>query len=295
MWISAMRLRTLPLALSSIVLASLLAYGNGIFRLEIMLLAILTTVLLQILSNLANDYGDGIKGTDNAQRIGPQRALQSGIIQSNEMKWAVIVFAIAAFSSGLVLIFMGLENAPLSHIVFFIALGMAAVWAAVQYTVGKSAYGYKGLGDVFVLIFFGWVGVVGCYYMHGTTLYPNLFLPATSIGLLSMAVLNLNNMRDRESDIQSNKITLAVRLGFEKAKVYHYLLIVGTLVCAIIYSVLHGESAWAYLYLIVSPILIVMMRKVARIQNPREFDPMLKQTALTTLLFAVLFGLGFIL
>lgn len=290
-----MRLRTLPLALSSIILASLLAYGNGIFRLEIMLMAILTTVLLQVLSNLANDYGDGVKGTDNEQRIGPQRALQSGIIQSNEMKWAVIVFAIAAFSSGLVLIFMGLKNAPLSHIVFFIVLGLAAVWAAVQYTVGKRAYGYRGLGDVFVLIFFGWVGVVGSYYMHGTSLYPSLFLPATSIGLLSMAVLNLNNMRDSESDIQANKITLAVRLGFEKAKVYHYLLLGGTLVCAISYSSLHGTSPWAYLYLLVSPILILMARKVAQIQNLRDFDPMLKQTALTTLLFAVLFGLGFIL
>lgn len=290
-----MRLRTLPLALSSIVLASLLAYGNGIFRLEIMLMAILTTVLLQILSNLANDYGDGIKGTDNAQRIGPQRALQSGIIQSNEMKWAVVFFAIAAFSSGLILIFMGLKNAPLSHILFFVGLGLAAVWAAVQYTVGKSAYGYIGLGDVFVLIFFGWVGVVGSYYMHGTTLNPSLFLPATSIGLMSMAVLNLNNMRDRESDMQANKITLAVRLGFEKAKVYHYLLLGGTLICAISYSMLRGESPWSYLYLIVSPILTAMMLKVARIQNPRDFDPMLKQTALTTLLFAVLFGLGFIL
>jgi 1,4-dihydroxy-2-naphthoate polyprenyltransferase len=290
-----MRLRTLPLALSSIILASLLAYSNGIFRLEIMLMAILTTVLLQVLSNLANDYGDGVKGTDNEQRIGPQRALQSGIIQSNEMKWAVIVFAIAAFSSGLVLIFMGLKNAPLSHIVFFIVLGLAAVWAAVQYTVGKRAYGYRGLGDVFVLIFFGWVGVVGSYYMHGTSLYPSLFLPATSIGLLSMAVLNLNNMRDRESDIQANKITLAVRLGFEKAKVYHYLLLGGTLVCAISYSSLHGASTWTYLYLLVIPILILMARKVAQIQNPRDFDPMLKQTALTTLLFAVLFGLGFIL
>lgn len=290
-----MRLRTLPLALSSIILASLLALGNGIFKLEIMLLAIITTVLLQILSNLANDYGDGIKGTDNAQRIGPQRALQSGVIHPNEMKWAVIVFAIAAFSSGLVLIFMGLKNAPLSHILFFIALGLAAVWAAVQYTVGKRAYGYSGLGDVFVLIFFGWVGVVGSYYMHGTTLYPSLFLPATSIGLLSMAVLNLNNMRDRESDTQANKITLAVRLGLEKAKVYHYFLLGGTLVCALLYSMLHGESPWAFLFLIVSPILFLMIRKIAAIQNPREFDPMLKQTALTTLLFALLFGIGFLL
>ena len=222
--ISAARLRTLPLSVAGIITGSAIARREDVegFRNDIFVLALLTTILFQILSNFANDYGDGVKGTDNDQRLGPKRALQSGAITRSELKRVVIITAALSFLSAIALIYaaFGLEN--LGYVLFFLILGALCIVAAIKYTVGKSAYGYRGLGDVFVFVFFGLVSVVGSYFLYRQALPAYIFLPATAIGLLSVAVLNLNNMRDYENDKQSGKHTLVVKMGIELAKLMSY-------------------------------------------------------------------------
>ena len=242
-WIKAFRLRTLPLALSSIIMGSGLAIYLGSYSWIVILLATLTTILLQILSNLANDYGDFQKGTDNDNRLGPERAVQSGEISARQMKTAVIVFAALSLLSGVWLLYASLKEQFMIALVFFV-LGIAAIAAAVKYTVGKNAYGYSGLGDLFVFLFFGLTGVLGTYYLNTLSLTWDVFLPAISIGLLSTGMLNLNNMRDIENDIKSGKHTLASKLGLRKAKYYHAFLVIGAIVSALIFILLQLFSSF---------------------------------------------------
>jgi len=294
-WLSAFRLRTLPLALSSIALGSLLSAFQGTFNWAVMALAITTTIFLQVLSNLANDYGDGIKGTDNENRIGPARAIQSGSISVQSMKRALYLFSALSLVSGLALIWIGLADLNRIYIIGFLALGILAIAAAIKYTVGKTAYGYHGLGDVFVFLFFGITGVLGTYFLHTHTFDPLVLLPAATLGFLSAGVLNLNNMRDRVSDAQSGKRTLVVLLGGKKAKVYHLFLLVGALGCAVVYTLFQEHSLWQWLYLITVPLLLLNAKAVISNQQPAELDPQLKKLALTTLLFALTFGFGLLI
>lgn len=294
-WISAFRLRTLPLAFSSIITGSFLAAAFGDMRWPVLLLALLTTLFLQVLSNLANDYGDGVKGTDNSERIGPQRAIQSGIIQPAEMKKAVILTASLALVSGLALLFAGTRGLSNKEILVFLGLGLGAIAAAVAYTVGSKAYGYMGLGDIFVLIFFGFTGVGGTYYLHTHEWSAALLLPSASVGLLSVAVLNLNNMRDRIPDSRAGKNTLAVRFGDYGSRVYHLLVLSVALILAIVFSLLNGGSELQFIYLIVLAPLVSNVRKVVTFEDPAELDPELKKVALTTFLFSITFGLGLLL
>ena len=300
-WLKAFRLRTLPLAIATILLGNALAYfdlnqsGEQSFSLTILLLAILTTLLLQILSNLANDYGDSQKGADNENRIGPQRAIQSGSISPNAMKNGMIVCAVLAFISGITLIWLATADTNRLAFFGFLLLGMAAIIAALKYTVGKGAYGYMGLGDIFVFIFFGWVGVLGCYWLQTHQFSVLACLPASAIGLLSVGVLNLNNMRDIDNDAAVGKRTIVVKMGSSKAKKYHYFLLIGAMVLSCIYSfsIFNFYSEW--LWLITLPIIGAQIRKVAAIQEPQEFDPLLKQLALTTTLWALLMSIGVVL
>lgn len=294
-WISAFRLRTLPLAFSSVIAGSFLAMAFGEMRWPVLILALLTTLFLQVLSNLANDYGDGVKGTDNAGRIGPQRAIQSGKIKPAEMKKAVIITALLALASGLALLFAGTRGLSSNEIVFFLALGVGAIAAAVAYTVGRKAYGYMGLGDLFVLIFFGFTGVNGTYYLHTHEWSLALLLPSATVGLLSVAVLNLNNMRDRIPDSRAGKITLAVRLGDYGSRLYHLVVLSIALILAIIFSLLNGGSELQFIYLIVLAPLVSNVRKVVTFEDPAELDPELKKVALTTFLFSITFGLGLLI
>jgi len=295
-WISAMRLRTLPLSISGIIVASCLAEYNGVFDLKIFVLAILTTLSYQILSNLANDYGYGVKGTDNDDRIGPQRALQSGAITKEEMFNAIRINILISIvlTVGLVYYSFGSDHFLLA--LLFFGLAGLAVRAAVKYTVGNSAYGYRGRGDIYVFIFFGLVSVIGCYVLYAKQIDHVVILPAISIGLLSTAVLNLNNMRDIISDTKSNKITLAVKLGKENAKKYHYFLVGGAMFCAVLFGVLYYTfSPFSLLFVIAFIPLSLHLSKVNKVSDPKNFDPELKKLALSTVLYSILLGVGYLL
>jgi len=289
-WIQAFRLRTLPLSLSCIAMGGFLAASAGAFRWNIFLLCVLTTIFLQVLSNLANDYGDSVNGADHAGRKGPQRAVQSGAISAAQMKTAVIVFVLLCLSSGisLLLVSFGLDwNALL----FFFGLGVLSILAAIAYTVGKKPYGYAGLGDVSVLIFFGLVGVMGSYYLFTQHVSWREALPALSCGFFSIAVLNVNNIRDIESDRAAGKFSIPVRIGRSSAVSYHWFLLSGGLASAVVYSVLTYHSPWQFLFLLSAPLFL--RNGMAVQQKPsHELDPFLKQMALSTLVFVLLFGAG---
>ncbi|GAA4807809.1 1,4-dihydroxy-2-naphthoate octaprenyltransferase [Litoribaculum gwangyangense] len=294
-WIKAMRLRTLPLSISGIVLATCLAYYNGFFDWRICVLAILTTLSFQILSNLANDYGDGIKGTDNVDRIGPERAIQSGEILPEELFNGIKINVLISIvlSCLLVLIAFGAKYFFLT-LIFFL-LGIASVVAAMKYTIGRNAYGYKGFGDTFVFIFFGLVSVIGCYVLYAKKIDHVTFLPAFTIGLLSVAVLNLNNMRDRLSDEKSNKITLAVLLGEKKVKIYHKLLILMAIILSGLFGILYYTSPYNLIFASAYIPLLIHLKKVNMNKDPKLLDPELKKLALSTFLLAVLMGIGHLL
>ena len=287
-WIQAARLRTLPLSVSGIIVGSAYAYYQGFSDWRIVVLALLTTLGLQVLSNYANDYGDGVKGTD-ANRIGEKRLVAAGIITAEQMKKAVIITAILTFIIALLLIYVafGKENFALSLI--FISLGIGSIGAAIKYTVGKSAYGYSGFGDVFVFIFFGLVSVVGSNFLFTHFIDWKLFLPATAIGLLSVAVLNLNNMRDIENDKIAGKNTLVVKMGLKWAKYYHQIIIVLGMICFMIFAILIETSTLPIL--IINIPIILHMNKVDKSQNYEDFDPELKKVALSTFALSILFWL----
>lgn len=291
-WISAFRLRTLPLAVAGIILGAFMASANGLHHWGITSMAILTAVLLQILSNLANDYGDYTKGTDNENRIGPERAMQSGAINPSQMKNALIFFGILSLISGVTLLGLSFGMNKLVYALIFLAIGIAAIWAAVKYTVGDSAYGYQGLGDLFVFIFFGWVSVVGVYFLHTQSIPLLVFLPASALGLLSAGVLNLNNTRDHINDKASGKNTLAVKLGFENAKKYQVGLLMIAFCLTEIYVFNTAQNGFAQLFLISMIPLGMVAIKTIKTNEPRDLDPLLKIQALSTLLFALTFGIG---
>lgn len=291
-WLSAFRLRTLPLSISGIIVAGSLAAYNGVFKWSIFILALLATLSYQILSNLANDYGDGVKGTDNASRIGPERAIQSGIITPKEMLFAIRINIIICIllTIGLIQVAFGSKHIVLA--LLFLGLGIIAVISAMKYTMGNSAYGYKGLGDIFVFLFFGLVSVIGCYTLFAKQIDHVVFLPAITIGLLSAAVLNLNNMRDIVTDLSANKITLAVKLGAKKAKQYHLFLISSAITISIIYGILYYNSPLNFIFFVAFIPLILHIKKVVKIQTPIEYDPELKKVALSTFFLAVLLAIG---
>jgi 1,4-dihydroxy-2-naphthoate octaprenyltransferase len=294
-WIQAARLRTLPLSLSGIILGSFLAASQDKFNWSICVLAIFTTIGFQVLSNFANDYGDGVKGTDNENRVGPERALQSGAISPKQMLRGIYITVALTLLVALALIYVsfGVENFGYSVLFFF--LGIASIAAAIKYTMGKNAYGYSGLGDVFVFLFFGLLSVVGSEFLYTQELNVLAFLPAISIGLLSAGVLNLNNMRDRASDILSNKNTLVVKLGAVTAKKYHYSLLIFSIVFVVAFTFINYNSPFQLLFLIAFLPIAKHFITVVNNNEPKDLDPELKKLALSTFLFSLLFGLGQIL
>jgi 1,4-dihydroxy-2-naphthoate octaprenyltransferase len=290
-WIQAFRLRTLALALSSIAMGAFLAAFFGGFKWEVSIWAGITTVFLQILSNLANDYGDAQKGTDSEHRIGPERTVQSGKISKQAMRSAIILFVGLSLISGIVLIYYGTLGLDRSVALLFFVLGLSAIAAAILYTVGKKSYGYSGLGDLFVFIFFGLLAVLGTFFLNTQVIRWDILLPAASLGFLSTGVLNLNNLRDIENDQKSGKITIAVRLGIVRAKRYHVLLIAFALLAAILFNLMNLRSYYSLLWIIpLLPIFMIDLVKIYRIEELSLLDPFLKKLALKTLLFVLLFG-----
>jgi 1,4-dihydroxy-2-naphthoate octaprenyltransferase len=286
-----MRLRTLPLALACIMLGAFLAAAAGHLNGLVIVLCVTTAVLLQILSNFANDYGDFQHGADSAERAGPARAVQSGAISAQDMKRAMVITGVLTAVSGLALVIVafGLDALPL---LLFLLLGAAAIWAAFNYTAGKNPYGYAGLGDLFVLIFFGWVGVLGTYFLQAQSIYWELILPATSAGLLAVAVLNVNNIRDIDSDKAAGKITIPVRLGPERARIYHWCLLIMAFVLAGLFCALTYESVWQFLFILATPLLLKNAATVTQTYDPIKLNPMLKQMVFAALIFDFLLGLG---
>jgi 1,4-dihydroxy-2-naphthoate octaprenyltransferase len=298
-WLHAFRLRTLPLAVSSIIVGSALAFENS--RLVaygpdwrmVTGLALLTAILLQILSNLANDLGDHQHGTDNAERVGPQRAVQSGAITPAQMKRAMIICGLLAFVSGctLITVALGLTMQTL----LFLLLGLAAIGAAVKYTFGSNPYGYAGLGDISVFLFFGVVGVCGTFYLHTRMFEPMVLAPAIAFGLLSTGVLNVNNMRDIQNDATSGKRTLVVRMGSATARIYHTSLVLGAVLGLTCFTAFLNAGWTSWLFLLTTPVFLIHLKRVWSTAEPRDLDPQLKVLAMGTFLTALLFSLGLIL
>lgn len=285
----AIRLRTLPLALSSILMGSFLAAFQDQFRLWVFLLAALTTIFLQILSNLANDYGDSIHGADSAEREGPIRAVQSGVISLEEMKKAMFLFGALSLISGLALLYISLQDWKI--FLLFLGLGIAAIIAAVTYTSGSKPYGYVGLGDISVFLFFGLLGVIGTYFLHSLSFDWSVILPAISLGFFSSAVLNINNIRDIKADTKAGKKSIPVRIGRKKAVIYNWALIIGGNISLVMFSITN-ENYGCLVALAVFPMMAIVGNSVATKTEARELDPYLKKMAISTLLWVVAFGIG---
>jgi 1,4-dihydroxy-2-naphthoate octaprenyltransferase len=294
-WIEAARPRTLPLAIASILLGNFLAYAAGKFSFLTAALAILTTLLLQILSNFANDLGDSKNGVDNKNRKVALRAVQTGKISPSEMKNAVILTASLSFISGISLLYFALQYAKPQTIIAFVMLGLLAILAAIAYTVGKKPYGYIGLGDLSVFLFFGWVGTFGTYYLQTEILNYYILIPASGCGFLSVAVLNLNNLRDIENDRKTGKNSIPVRIG----KIYGFyyqktIMLLG--VCTfIIYLMYQGKPIQLSQNIIIMAgwyPLVQIIKQLNSKMTPAQIDPYLKKTALSTLFLIVIFGVS---
>ena len=284
-WILASRLRTLPLSLSGIIIAAAIAIESGFFVALVFVWSLVITVLLQVLSNVANDYGDGIKGTDNEFRIGPKRAMQSGLLSAKDLKQGMsvlVVFTLLAIWR----LFVS-ADLPFLDLIIFMVLGFLALIAAIAYTVGKTPYGYRGWGDVMVFIFFGGVSVIAGSYLYIQTVTATQLLFALSIGLYSTSVLNLNNLRDSESDALSNKMTLVVRMGYNKAIIYHHVLLIGGFVTYVAGVGQIDTNAT----LIALPAALFLRAHLKRVRTAKSasvlLDPELKRIALFTFFSAV--------
>jgi len=293
-WIDAARIRTLPLSVSGILVGSFYAMSQAIFNWKIVIFALATTVCLQVLSNFANDYGDGIKGTDNEDRVGPKRAIQSGAITPQAMKVAIFFMSLLTLLSALSLIYFSFKGKHLLYSLMFFVLGILAIASAIRYTVGKNAYGYRGYGDIFVFIFFGLVSTFGIYFMFSKQIDWLLLLPATAIGFLSVGVLNLNNMRDEASDRKVGKNTIVVKMGGKWAKNYHYFLIISAMVLVVLFAILNNFNFDQYLFLVAYFPLTKHLITVYKNHEPRLLDPELKKLALSTFLLSVLLSLALI-
>jgi 1,4-dihydroxy-2-naphthoate octaprenyltransferase len=295
-WLEAMRLRTLPLAMASSITGAALAWKYSSNFTVVFLLVILTTILLQILSNLANDYGDFKKGTDNEDRIGPERAMQKKDISAFEMKRALIVVTVLTLISGISLLSVSFENI-LTNMWFWImlAIGLGAIWAALSYTMGEKAYGYSGFGDIFVFLFFGLVGVLGSFFLFVQYFFVINLLPAAAIGLFATAVLNLNNMRDHKNDAACGKKTLVVKMGIENAKTYHAGLLLAGWACATGYFVHDFHNVVQLIIFIPAVLFVKNLKQVFDFEDEADLDPELKKIALGTFAFSILFFISQVL
>ncbi|AZB26499.1 MULTISPECIES: 1,4-dihydroxy-2-naphthoate octaprenyltransferase [Chryseobacterium] len=301
-WIKAARLRTLPLSLSGIIMGAFIAKWRlyregGIWDWKIFALALLVTLLYQILSNYANDYGDGVKGTD-AKRINEAeaRAVASGKITAKQMKNAVILFSALSFIATIALLYVAFIPEYMNEFYIFIGLGVASILAAIGYTVGKKPYGYMGLGDVFVFIFFGLVSVCGSYFLFTKTFSWDILLPGTAVGMMSMAVLNLNNMRDIESDKLSGKNSFALRIGFKNAMIYEMILLQLPLILIFAFLGINGflqeQNYYVFIVMILMFPLMKLRRNIMSVKEPKELDQYLKQVGIMTFVMAILTAAG---
>ncbi|WP_375322983.1 1,4-dihydroxy-2-naphthoate octaprenyltransferase [Candidatus Karelsulcia muelleri] len=291
-WIYAFRLKTLPLSLSGIILSSFIDFSEkGIFNVHIFIWSSLNSIFLQILSNIANDYGDGIKGTDNIYRIGPKRTIQSCMISKKKIRIALIIFSVLSFISNIILLFDYFKNKNY----YIIIVILICILSAIKYTIGYNPYGYKGLGDLSVLIFFGLISLEGNYYLYNNHLNIKLLLLCFSLGFLTVSVLNINNIRDLDNDKKNQKYTIPVRIGLKKSKIYHILLMIVPFILSIIFVIITYKSIYQYIFIILILPTIIHLNKIYKIYNHKYFNNELKTAVYINILYALLMGIGFIL
>ena len=290
-YVTSFRLRTLPLSVAGVVLGALLAASDGYFRVLVFVLVVVTAMALQVLSNMANEIGDLDKGTDNERRLGPIRGAQSGVLSRSEMVRAMIIVGGVAVAAGVGLVYVAFRDLLDAKSVALLLAGAASVVAAVKYTVGRDAYGYKGLGDLFVFIFFGLVSVMGSYFAMSGVFSWLTALPAAAVGFLSMGVLNMNNIRDMDNDAACGKRTLPVKFGIAWAKSYEFVIVVLAFAAMAGYTVAHPAGWQGWLFLLVTPLLVVHLARVRRGVG-RQLDSQLRFISLTTLLLVLLCGFG---
>jgi 1,4-dihydroxy-2-naphthoate octaprenyltransferase len=290
-WWGAARPRTVLLSLSGILMGGFLAFAE---KPESNCLTVafcaLTAITLQILSNLANDYGDYKKGVDNNHRTGPQRTLQSGALNERQMRGGIVFTILAALLFGALLIFV-FARLTWTELAVFASLGVAAVCAALLYTLGKRPYGYRGLGDLFCFLFFGWVAVAGTYYLATKTFDLTILLPATALGCCSNAVLNINNMRDYENDKASGKNSLVVKLGLKNAFRYHSFLLGMAFASLTVFAMLKHAPYYTYAFWLVFPMFFKDLMVIRKQLERGVPDRLLPRQVLHTLLLTLVFGL----
>lgn len=287
----SMRLRTLPLSLAGVILGLALAAGQGSVSWLLALEVMLTTVFLQILSNLSNELGDYLRGTDTEERQGPAYSLQAEELTVKDMRWLIGVMVLLCCLSGMLMVVQSFGTLWTLPSVLLLLLGACAIWAAVHYTLGKRPYGYRGLGDLFVFVFFGLVSVCGAYYVAVHQLSPLLLLPASAIGCFSVGVLNVNNLRDMETDA-GTRVTVPLKIGERKAKIYHTCLIVGGWLFILLYSAICAESLWHWLYILTLPLYVVHLRGVWK-RSGKALDPMLPLLVMSTFVLSLLACVGY--
>jgi len=294
-WLKAFRLHTLPLAFACIGLGNFLAYANGTFHAVIAIFTFLTALFLQILSNLANDFGDSKHGADNEDRLGPKRMVQSGMITMNQIKTGIVIFMLLSLVSGVILLILSIAGIGYKGAMVLFVLGLFSIGAAVAYTASRKPYGYRGLGDLSVFIFFGLVAVFGSFYVQSGQAPFILLLPSIAMGLLCTAVLNVNNMRDIEADIKANKVTIPIKLGLKNAKIYHWILLTLPIVLFAIYMMGVTLQFWRLLFLIPAVLFIINGIEVNKSNTPEALNPFLKRLAISIMVFTICYGIGLII
>jgi len=312
-WLNAFRLRTLPLSLSGIIIGWCIALIYNVHDWSIFIFSILTTVCFQVLSNLSNDLGDTIKGADNKERVGPSRAVQAGLISKKSMKVAILITGVFSILFAVILILLSAKGMSNSLIVAFLVFAVLSVLCAITYTIGKNAYGYYGFGDLMVFVFFGLVSVFGSFGLYFKSLSLICLLPSISFGLLSVAVLNLNNLRDCINDKASGKKTVVVRLGFNRAKRYHYAILIFSFISYFFFVFLIKEGFFVplkadaigdpcaklysniiYIGMLAYIPLIPHFFRVYKCSEPYKLDSELKIVALSTFACSILTCIGII-
>ncbi len=286
-----MRLRTLPLSTGGVILGILLATADFKVNLWVAVLIVLTTVCLQILSNLSNELGDVLHGTDTEDRVGPQYGLNGGVLTIGEMKVLIGIFVALCIVSGTAMTLLSFGTLWDLTPILVLLMGAGAIMGAMKYTLGRNPYGYRGLGDFYVFVFFGLVAVLGAYFVASHTLFWRLLLPGAAVGCFSVGVLNVNNIRDMETDA-ANRVTIAIRLGERKAKIYQTVLIVLGWILMLTYCQLRMFSWWHYLFVLTLPLFILHIRGVRK-RTGKALDPMLPLLVMSTFLFCLLAGIGF--
>lgn len=294
-WITALRLRSIVLSISSVIMGSFLANQTGHFNSNVFIGTLIVTIFLQTLSNLANEYGDTIHGVDNDHRLGPKRGVQAGTITLTQMKRAIIFVTLVSLISGVWLVWEGTKGLPSVAIWILLSIGLLAIAAALKYTVGKNPYGYKGLGDVAVFLFFGLVAVLGTFYLHTHSIPNQQFLPAATMGLFAVSVLNMNNLRDFENDKNHGKRSLVVLMGVRSAKLYQASILTTAWLCAIAYTLLNFATWWQWMFFITLPFYLKNIERVFNCTHLSELDSELKRLSIATLFFSLTFGIGLLL